>query len=55
MENRQVNIRYRDDPSSQDRGTPVSLDEAVTKLIGLKTDRGMYNPFQEETKPAEKS
>lgn len=50
MQGRMVNIRYRDDQSTQDRGTPVPLDEAIAKLKQLKADRGMYNPFQ-ETKP----
>lgn len=46
MQGRMVNIRYRDDPSTQDRGTPVPLNEAIAKLNQLKADRGMYNPFQ---------
>jgi threonyl-tRNA synthetase len=46
-----VNIRYRDDPSTQDRGTPVPLDEAIEKLNKLKKDYGRYNPFQ-HAKPA---
>ena len=48
-----VNVRYRDDPSTQDRGTPVPLDEAIAKLVKLKADRGMYNPFQAAQPPAE--
>lgn len=47
MKGRMVNVRYRDDQSTQDRGTPVALDEAIAKLNQLKADRGMYNPFQE--------
>jgi threonyl-tRNA synthetase len=42
---RQVNVRNRDDTATQDRGKPISLDEAVEKLVKLKGDRGMYNPF----------
>ena len=45
MRGRQVNVRYRDDTSAQDRGKPVALDEAVEKLVKLKHDKGMYNPF----------
>ncbi|KAK4452063.1 putative threonyl-tRNA synthetase [Podospora aff. communis PSN243] len=43
--NRMVNIRYRDDTSTQARDVPVSLDEAIEKLKKLKAERGMYNPF----------
>ncbi|KAK3941197.1 hypothetical protein QBC46DRAFT_383503 [Diplogelasinospora grovesii] len=53
--NRKVNIRYRDDTSTQARDVPVPLDEAVEKLKKLKSDRGMYNPFppsKEETTKA---
>lgn len=45
MRGRQVNVRYRDDTSAQDRGKPVSIDEAVEKLAKLRQDRGVYNPF----------
>ena len=45
MRNRKVNIRYRDDTSTQARDVPVPLDEAIEKLRKLKADRGMYNPF----------
>ncbi|KAI1802753.1 threonyl-tRNA synthetase [Daldinia bambusicola] len=48
MKGRQVNVRYRDDTSTQDRGKPVSLDEVITKLRGLQADRGSYNPFPSE-------
>lgn len=50
-DNRQVNVRYRDDTSAQDRGTPVPLDETIEKLRALKTDRGSYNPFAGVVKP----
>ncbi|KAK1777641.1 hypothetical protein QBC45DRAFT_443315 [Copromyces sp. CBS 386.78] len=43
--NRKVNIRYRDDTSTQARDVPYPLSEAVEKLRALKADRGMYNPF----------
>jgi len=52
-EGRMVNVRYRDDPSSQDRGVPVPLDEVISKLTKLKSDRGMYNPFQPPPAKAE--
>lgn len=45
MRGRQVNVRYRDDTSAQDRGKPVAVDEAVEKLAKLREDKGMYNPF----------
>ncbi|TDZ29556.1 Threonine--tRNA ligase [Colletotrichum spinosum] len=45
MKGRQVNVRYRDDTSSQDRGKPVSLNEAMEKLKKLREERGTYNPF----------
>ncbi|XDG02758.1 hypothetical protein ABKA04_002373 [Annulohypoxylon sp. FPYF3050] len=45
MKGRQVNVRYRDDTSTQDRGKPVSLEEVVEKLQKLRADRGSYNPF----------
>lgn len=50
MRNRKVNIRYRDDTSTQARDVPVDLDEAVLKLRKLKADRGMYNPFPAQEK-----
>lgn len=52
MRNRKVNIRYRDDTSTQARDVPLDLEEAVQKLRKLKEERGMYNPFphkKEET------
>lgn len=58
MKNRKVNIRYRDDTSTQARDVPVPLDEAIEKLKKLKADRGMYNPFpakKEEETPAAKA
>ncbi|KAI1263314.1 threonyl-tRNA synthetase [Xylariaceae sp. FL1019] len=51
MKGRQVNIRYRDDTSAQDRGKPVGLEEAIEKLAKLGEDRGTYNPFAGETVP----
>lgn len=55
MRSRKVNIRYRDDTSTQARDVPVDLDEAVEKLRKLKQDRGMYNPFpHKKEEPAEK-
>ncbi|KAJ9160535.1 Threonyl-tRNA synthetase [Coniochaeta hoffmannii] len=54
-ENRQVNVRYRDDTSAQDRGKPVPLEETIEKLRKLKADRGSYNPFPSVVKPKEKA
>lgn len=45
MNNRMVNVRYRDDTSTQARDVPVPLDEAVEKLRKLNTERGSDNPF----------
>lgn len=45
MKNGEVNIRNRDDTSSQDRGKPVSVQEAKEKLIALRDERGTANPF----------
>ncbi|KAK3313917.1 hypothetical protein B0H66DRAFT_367226 [Apodospora peruviana] len=44
-QNRKVNIRYRDDTSTQARDVPVPLNEAVEKLRKLKEERATYNPF----------
>ncbi|GKT82809.1 LOW QUALITY PROTEIN: threonyl-tRNA synthetase [Colletotrichum tofieldiae] len=54
MKNKQVNIRYRDDTSSQDRGKPVDVAEAVEKLKKLREERGTYNPFPAVVKAAAK-
>lgn len=45
MKKREVNIRNRDDTSSQDRGKPVPIQEAIDKLLALKKSRGEGNPF----------
>jgi threonyl-tRNA synthetase len=56
MKNEEVNIRNRDDPSSQDRGKPVGLKEALEKLVDLKKSRKMDNPFPAgEAEPAQPS
>jgi len=52
MKNREVNIRNRDDTSSQDRGKPVKVEEAMAKLLELRQEKGRYNPFPGEAKPA---
>ena len=52
MKGREVNVRNRDDTSSQDRGKPVPLDEAIKKLTALRDARGSDNPFAEEVKAA---
>jgi len=49
-----VNIRYRDDTSTQARDVPVPLNEAIEKLKKLKADRGMYNPFPAKKEDGEK-
>jgi threonyl-tRNA synthetase len=45
MKNREVNIRNRDDTSTQDRGKPVPLKEAIEKLVALRDERRSDNPF----------
>ena len=45
VKGRQVNVRYRDHTSAQDRGKPIALDEAVEKIARLRDERGSYNPF----------
>ncbi|KAK7992290.1 Bcths1 [Apiospora saccharicola] len=54
MKGEQVNIRWRDNTSAQDRGQPIALAEAVEKLKKLKTDLGSYNPFPEIEKKSAK-
>lgn len=54
--NREVNIRNRDDTSSQDRGKPVPLAEAISKLVALRDERRMDNPFPgDESKAGKKA
>lgn len=43
MEERSVNIRNRDDPSSQQKGSTISLDDFISKLKGLKEERRLKN------------
>lgn len=52
--NRQVNVRWRDDPSTQDRGKPIALDEALEKLVRLRDERSSANPFPEIKKEEKK-
>lgn len=51
VKGRQVNVRFRDNTSAQDRGKPIDIDEAVSKIRKLRDERGMYNPFPEIVKP----
>jgi len=51
---REVNVRNRDDTSSQDRGKPVPLQEAIEKLTVLRNERGSDNPFPGDAKAPEK-
>lgn len=53
MKNRQVNIRNRDDTSSQDRGTPIGLEETIEKLVALRDGKGTANPFRRSEGSAE--
>jgi threonyl-tRNA synthetase len=55
MKNREVNIRNRDDTSTQDRGKPIPLQEAIAQLVSLRDERRSDNPFPgDETKVAQK-
>lgn len=42
-ETRTVNIRNRDDPSSQAKGSLIPLDEARTKLRALRKEHRLVN------------
>jgi threonyl-tRNA synthetase len=42
-ESRTVNIRNRDDPSSQAKGELVPLEEARVKLRALRKERRLVN------------
>lgn len=53
MKGREVNVRNRDDTSSQDRGKPVSLQEAIEKLTALRNERRSDNPFPGDAKVVE--
>lgn len=48
MKGREVNVRNRDDTSSQDRGKPVPLTDAIEKLRALRDERRSDNPFPGE-------
>ncbi|TAQ87363.1 hypothetical protein B7494_g4336 [Chlorociboria aeruginascens] len=50
MNGREVNVRNRDDTSSQDRGKPVPLQEAIEKLTALRDERRSDNPFPGDIK-----
>ncbi|KAG4423411.1 hypothetical protein IFR04_003515 [Cadophora malorum] len=54
MTGREVNVRNRDDTSTQDRGKPVPLKEAIAKLKALRDERRSDNPFPGDVKAAEK-
>lgn len=43
MESRTVNIRNRDDPSTQVRGDIIALDEVIRKLVDLRDSRALVN------------
>lgn len=53
MNGREVNVRNRDDTSSQDRGKPVPLEEAISKLKALRDERRSDNPFPGDAKAPE--
>lgn len=42
-ESRSVNMRNRDDPSSQKHGTMIPLDELRAKLKSLRKERRLVN------------
>lgn len=43
MQSRTVNIRNRDDQSTQAKGDLVPLDEAISKLVSLRDERKLEN------------
>jgi threonyl-tRNA synthetase len=43
MESRTVNIRNRDDPSTQAKGELIPLDVAIEKLTKLRDSRAYSN------------
>ena len=43
QQTRTVNIRNRDDPSTQAKGDLVPLDEAIRKLVTLRDERRLEN------------
>lgn len=55
MNGREVNVRNRDDTSTQDRGKPVPLQEAIEKLVKLRDERRMDNPFPGDAKVEKES
>jgi threonyl-tRNA synthetase len=52
---REVNVRNRDDTTSQDRGRPVPLEEAISKLVALRDERRSDNPFPGNAKETPKA
>jgi threonyl-tRNA synthetase len=52
---REVNVRNRDDTTSQDRGRPVPLEEAISKLVALRDERRSDNPFPGNAKEIPKA
>jgi threonyl-tRNA synthetase len=54
MKGREVNVRNRDDTSTQDRGKPIPLQEAIEKLIALRDEKRSDNPFPGEAKVEKK-
>lgn len=54
MKGREVNVRNRDDTSTQDRGKPVPLQEAIEKLVALRDEKRTDNPFPGEAKVEKK-
>ena len=43
QKSRTLNIRNRDDPTTQKQGALVPLDEALAKLKHLRDSRGLVN------------
>lgn len=55
MKNLEVNIRNRDDTSTQDRGKPIPLQYAIAQLVALRDERRSDNPFPgDETRTVQK-
>lgn len=43
MEQRAVNVRNRDDAGTKARGEVIPLDDVVSKMVALKTERRLEN------------
>jgi threonyl-tRNA synthetase len=52
QDGRSVNVRIRDDISTQNQGVPIALDEFITKLVKLRDDRSLNHSLGGEAPSA---